>query len=145
MFLHLYVFYVCATFHCIWRSGFKVICTLVNALKSKMAAISMETKRGKIFVLFFSPYFFMLIIITVQWNEWVEKWAKQFLDQHLPLIHCITNRTVVFNNSTTFRHSWKIKFFRQYKYCTYPQSLNRWQIRKVYNHQYYVKFVHRWR
>ena len=47
MFLHLYVFYVCATFHCIWRSRFKVICTLVSALKSKMAAISMETKRGE--------------------------------------------------------------------------------------------------
>ena len=81
-FLHLYVFYVCATFHCIWRSRFKVICTLVSALKSKMAAISMETKRGKFF--FFS-IFFILIIINVKWNEWIEKWAKQFFDQHLPL------------------------------------------------------------
>ena len=41
----------------------------------------METKRGNIF----SPDFFILIIINVQWNEWVEKWAKQFFDQHLPL------------------------------------------------------------
>ena len=43
---------MCATFHCIWRSG---ICTLVNALKSKMATISMETKRGgkKKFSIFF--------------------------------------------------------------------------------------------
>ena len=32
------------------------ICTLVSALKSKMAAISMETKRGKK-IFFFSPYF----------------------------------------------------------------------------------------
>ena len=56
-FLHLYVFYVCATFHCIWRSRFKVICTLVSALKSKLAAISMETKRGKK-IFFFSPYFY---------------------------------------------------------------------------------------
>ena len=84
-FLHLYVFYVCATFHCIWRSRFKVICTLVSALKSKMAAISMETKRGKKIILFFSPYFFILITINVKWNEWIEKWAKQFFDKHLPL------------------------------------------------------------
>ena len=84
-FLHLYVFYVCATFHCIWRSRFKVICTLVSALKSKMAAISMETKRGKKIILFFSPYVFILIIINVKWNEWIEKWAKTFFDQHLPL------------------------------------------------------------
>ena len=47
---------MCATFHCIWRSGFKVLCTLVSALKSKMAAISMKTKRGKFF-LFFSIFF----------------------------------------------------------------------------------------
>ena len=45
---------------------FKVICTLASALKSKMAAISMETKRGKKIILFFSPYFFILIIINVQ-------------------------------------------------------------------------------
>ena len=30
-----------------------VICTLVSALKSKMATISIETKFGKFFVLFF--------------------------------------------------------------------------------------------
>ena len=83
-FLYLYVFYVCASFHCIWRSRFKVICTLVSALKSKMAAISMETKRGN-FVLFFFSIFFILIIINVKWNEWIEKWTKQFFDQHLPL------------------------------------------------------------
>ena len=83
-FLHLYVFYVCATFHCIWRSRFKVICTLVSALKSKMATISMETKRGEKLFCFFS-IFLILIIINVKWNEWIEKWAKQFFDQHLPL------------------------------------------------------------
>ena len=33
-------------------TGFKVICTLVSALKLKMAAISMETKRGNFFFLF---------------------------------------------------------------------------------------------
>ena len=47
----------------------------------------METKRGgKNYFVFFS-IFFILIIINVQWNEWVEKWAKQFFDQHLPLRH----------------------------------------------------------
>ena len=44
----------------------KVICTLVSALKSKIATISMETKHGKFFILFSSPYFFILIIINVQ-------------------------------------------------------------------------------
>ena len=46
---------------------------VVLKLKSNMAAISMETNRGKFF--FFS-IFFILIIINVQWNGWVEKWAK---------------------------------------------------------------------
>ena len=80
-FLHLCVFYVCATCHCIWRRRFKVICTLVSALKSKMAAISMETKRGNFFFL----HIFYTIIINVKWNEWIEKCAKKFFDQHLPL------------------------------------------------------------
>ena len=70
MFLYLYVFYVCATFHGIWRSGFEVTCTLVSALKSNMAAISMETNRG----IFFSM-FSILIIINIQWNDSVEKWV----------------------------------------------------------------------
>ena len=83
-FLHLYVFYVCATFHCIWRSRFKVICTLVSALKSKMATISMETKRGKKIILFFLHIFYT-DHNKCKWNEWIEKWAKQFFDQHLPL------------------------------------------------------------
>ena len=39
-------------------SGFEVICTLVSALKSNMAAISMETNRGKKNFGVFSPYFF---------------------------------------------------------------------------------------
>ena len=43
-FHHLYVFYVCATFNCIWTSGFEVICTLASALKSKMATDSTEMK-----------------------------------------------------------------------------------------------------
>ena len=43
-----------------------VLKLLVNALKSKMAVISMETKRGEKNILFFSPYFFILIIINVQ-------------------------------------------------------------------------------
>ena len=43
-------------------TGFKVICTLASALKSKMATISMETKREKKIILIFSPYFFILII-----------------------------------------------------------------------------------
>ena len=67
-FLHLYVFYVCATFHCIWRSRFKVICTLVSALKSKMAAISMETKRGK-------KIFFFLHIFYTDHNKCKMKWV----------------------------------------------------------------------
>ena len=33
---------------------------------------------------FFSPHVFILIIINIQWNDWVEKLAKQFLDQHPP-------------------------------------------------------------
>ena len=82
-FLHLYVFYVCATFHCIWRSGFEVICTLVSALKSNMAA--METNRGTFFLCAFF-IFFILIIIHIQWNDWVEKWAKQFFDQPLKVV-----------------------------------------------------------
>ena len=57
---------------------------LVSALRSKMAAISMETKRGKK-IIFFLSIFFILIKINVKWNEWIEKWAKQFFDQHLPL------------------------------------------------------------
>ena len=32
---------------------------------------------------FSSLYLFILIIINIQWNDWVEKWAKQFLDQPL--------------------------------------------------------------
>ena len=86
----IYMSSVCATFHCIWRSGFKVICTLVSTLKSKMSTISMETKRGKKIILFFFTIFFILIIINVQWKEWVEKWGKQFFDQHLPTLngHC---------------------------------------------------------
>ena len=49
---------MCVTFHCIRRSGFKVICTLVSALKSKMAAVSMETKREKKnYFVFFSIFF----------------------------------------------------------------------------------------
>ena len=83
-FLHMYVFYVCAPFHCIWRSRFKVICTLVSALKSKMAAISMETKRGKKFVCFFLHIFYTdHNKCKMKWVDW--KWAKQFFDQHLPL------------------------------------------------------------
>ncbi len=54
------VIYVCATFHCIWTSGFKVICTLASALKSKTTVISIETNPGeKIFN--FSPEIFTLI------------------------------------------------------------------------------------
>ena len=34
---------------------------------------------------FFFSIFVILIIINVKWNEWIEKWAKQFFDQHLPL------------------------------------------------------------
>ena len=34
---------------------------------------------------FFFLHIFILIIINVKWNEWIEKWAKQFFDQHLPL------------------------------------------------------------
>ena len=54
-FLHLYVFYVCATFQV---RGFKVICILVSALKSKMATISMETKSGE------KNYFFVFSIFV---------------------------------------------------------------------------------
>ena len=86
-FLHLHVFYVCATFHCIWRSGFKVICTLVSALNSKMAAVSMETKHGEKNYFVLSPYFFILIIINVQWNEWVEKWANSFSTSTSPRLY----------------------------------------------------------
>ena len=43
-----------------------------------------KRNAGKI-ILVCSPYFFILIIINVKWNEWIEKWAKQFFDQHLPL------------------------------------------------------------
>ena len=59
-------------------------CTLVSALKSNMAAISMETNRGKKIVVCFFAIFFVLIIINIQWNDWVGKWAKQFIDQHSP-------------------------------------------------------------
>ena len=55
---------------------------LVSALKSNMAAISMETNRMEKIILIFSLHIFILFIINIQWNEWVEKWAKQFLDQH---------------------------------------------------------------
>ena len=81
--LNLYVFYEGATFHCIWRSGFDVICTLVSALKSNMAAHFHGNQPREIFF-GLSPYFFILIIINIQWNDWVKKWPKQFLDQHPP-------------------------------------------------------------
>ena len=59
----------------------------MSALKSNMAAISMETNRMEKIILIFSLHIFILFIINIQWNEWVEKWAKQFLDQHpTPLI-----------------------------------------------------------
>ena len=54
------VIYVCATFHCICTSGFKVICTLASALKSKATVISIETNPGKK-SLIFSPDVFTLI------------------------------------------------------------------------------------
>ena len=60
--------YVCATFRCIWTSGRKVICTLVSVLKCKMVVI-----------VFFS-IILTLIIINIQWNVWVDKWAKSFSD-----------------------------------------------------------------
>ena len=54
------------------------------ALKSNMAAISMETNCGKKFFGFFSIFFilFILITINIQWNDWAEKWAKQIFGQH---------------------------------------------------------------
>ena len=60
--------------------------------KINMAAISMEMKRGEKIIGFFPPYFFILIIINVQWYEWVEKWAKQFFDQ-IPMIVEIWNES----------------------------------------------------
>ena len=41
----------------------KLYGTLVSALRSNMAVISMETNRGNDF---FSPYFFILILINIQ-------------------------------------------------------------------------------
>ena len=63
--------------HCIWRSGFEVICILVSALKSNMAAISMETNRGKKkFWDFFSIFFHTDHNEYIRWNDWVEKKVK---------------------------------------------------------------------
>ena len=43
---------LCATFHCNWTNGFKVLCTLVSTIKSKMATISKETNHGFYFIFF---------------------------------------------------------------------------------------------
>ena len=32
----------------------------------------------------FSPYFFILVIINIQWNDWVEKWAKHCFSTSTP-------------------------------------------------------------
>ncbi len=59
----IYVYYMCATFHCILTGGVKVMRTLVSAIKSKVATISMETKRSGQKILHNFSY----------QNEWVEK------------------------------------------------------------------------
>ena len=62
-------FFICMSSMCVQlftefeEAVLKLICTLVSPLKANMAAISMETKRGNFF---FSPYFFIVIIISVQ-------------------------------------------------------------------------------
>ena len=48
-----------------------LLCTLVTALKSKMAVISIETKCGKKMILFFPPYFFILINHNKMYNEMI--------------------------------------------------------------------------
>ena len=78
-FLHLYVFYVCATFHCIWSYMYLGECPKIKDGRHFHGNEAREKNN------FFFSIFFILIIINVTWNEWIEKWAKQFFDQHLPL------------------------------------------------------------
>ena len=55
------------------RINMSVCLSLACALKSNISDISMERNRVKKIILNFSPYFFILIIINIQWNDWVEK------------------------------------------------------------------------
>ena len=57
-FLHLYVFYMCETFHCIRTSGLKFTPTSTGAIKSNMAVISVETKHRekKFFMIFHTDH-----------------------------------------------------------------------------------------
>ena len=54
---------------------------------------------------------------NVQWNEWVEKWAKQFFDQHLPLTCADTTwmETELFNLTSCADTKWmKRNYFNMY-------------------------------
>ena len=82
-----------------------------------------------------SPSFFILIIINIQWNDWAEKWAKQFLDQHPPPPSPKGEGTVGGGDTkpnslgTTGQTHWPTH--RSGKRCSWTRRITVWSITEV--------------
>ena len=85
------------------RSIIYNVCTLVSALKSKMAAISMETNGGN----FFPPYLFILIILLYNEMNGFTNEQNSFPTSTYPPPTFLCSRN---SFSSTFMHVFLVSF-----------------------------------
>ena len=85
---------VCTTFHCIWTNSFKVTCTMVSAIKSKM-----ETRRGTtLFTSFFISVHTYHNKYAIKWVGWKMSKSNKTLTSILKSIFDVPISRVCFNS-----------------------------------------------